>query len=49
VLFVVIMSYNGGINFGLLVDYDVIDDVVEVVCGIEDLTVELFEVVDVVD
>ena len=26
-LFVAIMSYNGGINFGLLADYDAVDDV----------------------
>ena len=36
-LFVAIMSYNGGINFGLLADYDAIDDVAEVAAGIEAL------------
>ena len=34
-LFVAIMSYNGGINFGLLADYDAIDDVAEIAAGIE--------------
>ncbi len=34
-LFVAIMSYNGGINFGLLADYDAIDDVEEIAAGIE--------------
>ena len=32
-LFVAIMSYNGGINFGLLADYDTIDDVAEIAAG----------------
>ena len=42
-LFVAIMSYNGGINFGLLADYDVIDDVAEIVEGIEESIAELLE------
>ena len=40
-LFVAIMSYNGGINFGLLADYDAIDDVVELADGIEGSIAEL--------
>ena len=42
-LFVAIMSYNGGINFGLLADYDAIDDVAEIAEGIEDSIAELVE------
>ena len=34
-LFIAIMSYNGGINFGLLADYDTIDDVASIAEGIE--------------
>ena len=34
-LFVAIMSYNGGINFGLLADYDSMDDVEVIAEGIE--------------
>ena len=34
-LFVAIMSYNGGINFGLLADYDSMDDVDVIASGIE--------------
>jgi diacylglycerol O-acyltransferase / wax synthase len=34
-LFVAIMSYNGGINFGLLADYDSMDDIDVVAEGIE--------------
>ena len=34
-LFVAIMSYNGGINFGLLADYDAIDDIDLLTEGIE--------------
>ena len=34
-LFVAIMSYNGGINFGLLADFDSMDDVEVVADGIE--------------
>ena len=42
-LFVAIMSYNGGINFGLLADYDAIDDVAEIAAGIEVSIAELVE------
>ncbi len=42
-LFVAIMSYNGGINFGLLADYDAIDDVAEIGAGIEVAIAELLE------
>ena len=42
-LFVAIMSYNGGITFGLLADYDVIDDVAEIAAGIEFSIGELVE------
>ena len=38
-----IMSYNGGINFGLLADYDAIDDVAEIAAGIEFSIGELVE------
>src|SRR3989449_3061617 len=34
-LFVAIMSYNGGVNFGLLADYDSMDDVDLIAQGIE--------------
>ena len=34
-LFIAIMSYNGGINFGLLADYDSINDVASIAEGIE--------------
>jgi diacylglycerol O-acyltransferase len=34
-LFVAIMSYNGGINFGLLADYDSMDDLDVIANGIE--------------
>ena len=40
-LFVAIMSYNGGINFGLLADYDSIDDVELIAEGIERSIAEL--------
>jgi diacylglycerol O-acyltransferase / wax synthase len=40
-LFVAIMSYNGGINFGLLADYDSIDDVEVIAEGIERSIAEL--------
>jgi diacylglycerol O-acyltransferase / wax synthase len=40
-LFVAIMSYNGGINFGLLADYDTIDDVEVIAEGIERSIAEL--------
>jgi hypothetical protein len=45
-LFVAIMSYNGGINFGLLADYDSMDDVQVVADGIERAIAELVEVAD---
>jgi len=34
-LFVAIMSYDGGINFGLLADFDAMPDVAEIASGIE--------------
>jgi WS/DGAT/MGAT family acyltransferase len=40
-LFVAIMSYNGGVNFGLLADYDAMDDVDVVAEGIEAAIAEL--------
>ena len=40
-LFVAIMSYNGGVNFGLLADYDSMDDVDLVAEGIERSIAEL--------
>ena len=40
-LFVAIMSYNGGINFGLLADYDSIDDIDVIAEGIERSIAEL--------
>ena len=40
-LFVAIMSYNGGINFGLLADYDSIEDVEVIAEGIERSIAEL--------
>ncbi len=45
-LFIAIMSYNGGINFGLLADYDAIDDVDEIATGIEESIAELIEAAD---
>jgi diacylglycerol O-acyltransferase / wax synthase len=42
-LFVAIMSYNGGVNFGLLADYDAMDDVDVIAQGIEGATAELVE------
>ena len=45
-LFVAIMSYNGGINFGLLADYDAIDDVAALADGIEGSIAELAEAAD---
>ncbi len=35
-LAIAIMSYNGRINFGLLADYDAVDDVAQIAAGIED-------------
>jgi hypothetical protein len=40
-LFVAIMSYNGGVNFGLLADYDSIDDLELNAEGIESAIAEL--------
>jgi len=42
-LFVAIMSYNGGINFGLLADYDAIPDVGVIADAIEASIAELVE------
>jgi hypothetical protein len=42
-LFVAIMSYNGGVNFGLLADYDAIPDVEMIAEGIEESIAELVE------
>ncbi len=42
-LFVAIMSYNGGVAFGLLADYDAMDDVDVVAEGIERAIAELVE------
>ena len=42
-LFVAIMSYNGGVNFGLLADYDSMDDVDLISGGIERSIAELVE------
>jgi diacylglycerol O-acyltransferase len=42
-LFVAIMSYNGGVNFGLLADYDAMDDVDVVAEGVERAIAELVE------
>ena len=47
-LFLAIMSYNGGVNFGLLADYDSMDDVEVVAQGIERSIAELVEAVDTV-
>jgi diacylglycerol O-acyltransferase len=45
-LFVAIMSYNGGVNFGLLADYDSMDDVDVITAGIERAIAELLEVAE---
>jgi diacylglycerol O-acyltransferase / wax synthase len=42
-LFVAIMSYNGGVNFGLLADYDSMDDLDVITDGIERAIAELLE------
>jgi hypothetical protein len=42
-LAVAIMSYNGGINYGLLTDYDALPDVDAVAQGIDDALAELLE------
>jgi WS/DGAT/MGAT family acyltransferase len=48
-LFIAIMSYNGGVNFGLLADYDAIDDVELIGDGIEASIAELVEAADAAD
>jgi hypothetical protein len=45
-LFIAIMSYNGEINFGLLGDYDEMDDLDVVIEGIEESIAELLAAVD---
>ena len=45
-LFVAIMSYNGGVNFGLLADYDSMDDVDLIAGGIEGSILELVDVAE---
>jgi diacylglycerol O-acyltransferase len=42
-LFVAIMSYNGGVNFGLLADYDAVDDVEVIAQGTESAIAELVD------
>jgi diacylglycerol O-acyltransferase / wax synthase len=42
-LFVAVMSYNGGINFGLLADYDALDDVAVLGTAIERALAELVD------
>src|SRR5436190_7236702 len=42
-LFVAIMSYNGGVNFGLLADYDAMGDVDLIADGVESSIAELVE------
>jgi len=42
-LFVAIMSYKGGVNFGLLADFDTMDDVGLIADGIERAIAELVE------
>ncbi len=42
-LFVAIMSYNGGINFGLLADYDALPDLDVIAEGLEESVAELLE------
>jgi WS/DGAT/MGAT family acyltransferase len=48
-LFVAIMSYNGGVNFGLLADYDGMDDVDVVAQGIEAAIAELVAAAEAVE
>jgi diacylglycerol O-acyltransferase / wax synthase len=48
-LFVAIMSYNGGVNFGLLADYDALDDVDVVAQGIEAAIAELVAAAEAVE
>ena len=42
-LFIAIMSYNGSINFGLLADFDSLEDVDGIATGIGDAIAELLE------
>ena len=42
-LFIAIMSYNGSINFGLLADYDSMEDVEAIAEGLEAAVAELLE------
>ncbi len=42
-LFLAVMSYNGEVNFGLLADYDAVDDVGVVATAIERALAELVE------
>jgi diacylglycerol O-acyltransferase len=42
-LAIAIMSYNSGIDFGLLADYDALEDVEEICAGIDDSLQELLE------
>ncbi len=42
-LFIAIVSYNGSVNFGLLADYDAIEDLDEIASGLERATAELVE------
>jgi len=42
-LFIAIMSYNGSVNFGLLADYDAIEDVDVLGAGVESAIAELHE------
>jgi diacylglycerol O-acyltransferase / wax synthase len=42
-LFAAIMSYNGSVNFGLLADYDALEDVDELGAGVERAIAELIE------
>ena len=45
-LFVAIMSYNGGMNFGLLADYDSMDDIEVIAEGIERALADLASAAD---
>jgi diacylglycerol O-acyltransferase / wax synthase len=45
-LFVAIMSYNGGVNFGLLADFDTMDDVGVIADGIDRGIAELVDAAD---
>jgi diacylglycerol O-acyltransferase / wax synthase len=42
-VFIAIMSYNGGVNFGLLADFDSMDDVDVIATGIEHAIAELID------